>query len=350
MLRLILLLLLTVASSAQAQMLRRGHASSSYSGPCDVITGGCVEAWSVTRAMLDSYHGPLFQIAKGASPFTTCDVPQNSNRQADPSACIASVCVGAVATGCLWNKIYSQVHPTVNDYQQYTYGQMTSPFTIDATTGLPAFNSSSGTGNAGGFLITSNPGTGDATADLQVTGAPTSGSSRSALMVGRPGGPFVQCCGAFGWDHLASIPPGQPGYYGGDFELAPDYNTPLCLSGHYCWNLDLEQGPDSAHCRPTATLTGVDLGTSIVDLTIISTWEQSSGTFTGWHNGHADFTATDTTLCSPANYSHFSAGGDMSPSPTYFREGLITSTVLSGTDETNVFNNIKAFYPALTFP
>ena len=100
---------MVVCFSANAWM-PRGTTFTTYTGPCDVISGGCVEAYSYTRAMTVNYSGPLFQISKNASPYTTCDVGQDTNHKASPAACIASVCTGAVISGCFYSKAYSQIH------------------------------------------------------------------------------------------------------------------------------------------------------------------------------------------------------------------------------------------------
>ncbi len=295
--------------------------------------------------MKASYTGPLFQIAKGASPYTTCDVVQDvTTHVALPAACIASVCVGGVASGCFWSIIYGQINATVNDLRQYNYGN-SLVFAIDGTTGLPVFDTSPNDPALGGarYFITSNPGASDTTSDTLVTGAPTVGSDRSVLWVGRPTATYTECCGQFGWSHAASD------YvltvFGTDFMVATQYNTPTCASGHYCYTLDLEQGTG---CSPSGIVT--DLGTSVTDQLLIATFVSSSSTYAMYNNGHTAGTTTGATGCVPRNYARLASGGDVSATISYFREGALIGSAMSSGDRSAVTSNVTSFYSTLTFP
>jgi len=61
-----------------------GAATTVYQGPCDLLTGGCAEAYSVTRAMTASYKGPLFQLGLAADKNAkTLDIGQTAAHTAD---------------------------------------------------------------------------------------------------------------------------------------------------------------------------------------------------------------------------------------------------------------------------
>jgi hypothetical protein len=85
---------IALPSGAEAQ--RGGGPSSTppyYLGPCDVIRGGCAEAYSVTRAMKASYAGPLFQLVR-LSDNVTLNVGQ-TNHVVDTSG-IPTFCDGNI--------------------------------------------------------------------------------------------------------------------------------------------------------------------------------------------------------------------------------------------------------------
>jgi hypothetical protein len=68
-------------------------------GPCDIYSCGntpCVAAHSSTRALYDSYSGPLYQFLR-ASDGTTADIPPLSAGSVADAAAQDSFCHGA---GC----------------------------------------------------------------------------------------------------------------------------------------------------------------------------------------------------------------------------------------------------------
>ena len=123
--------------------------SGSVSGPCDVFTGGCAEAFSVTRAMTSSYTGPLFQLQR-ISSGAALDIDQNPSTQAADMTTWSAFCSG-VASNCAYKKIYAQIQIGANDLVPSTFvtnwtdcsaGGITcaAPFAIEAATGLPITN------------------------------------------------------------------------------------------------------------------------------------------------------------------------------------------------------------------
>jgi len=322
-----------------------GSVATPYTGPCDIVV--CVEAWSMTRSMKTSYTGPLFSIQKNAAPYTSCDIQQNANRKADMATpCIATACTGGVITGCFIDVVYAHIQGSANNLRQYDYGQSLK-VTVDVTTGLPVFDNTAGPGTPAMRLITSNPGAADIHADQVVAGAPADGASRSVMVVGRAV-PFIsQCCGFFGWSHKSDLPSSI--FWGTDFMPIVTYNHPDCGSNNYCAGLDLEQG---GGCVPTTPPPGpsLNLGPTVTDQMFIATFNASSTVISFSSNNNQSSATNPTTGCSPHGYARLAAGGDMSLTPTYFREGLLTAGVLSGTEQTALFNNVTAAYPALTFP
>ena len=79
-----------------------------FAGPCDIAaTAGtpCVAAHSVTRRMLNSYAGSLFQITR-ASDSTTLGIGALANGRVNQAA-IDTFCA---ATTCTYSLIYDQMH------------------------------------------------------------------------------------------------------------------------------------------------------------------------------------------------------------------------------------------------
>ncbi|KAI6847631.1 putative alpha-L-arabinofuranosidase [Hortaea werneckii] len=82
-------------------------ASLAAAGPCDIYADGgtpCVAAHSTTRALYDSYQGPLYQVQRGSDDATTEITPISAGGIADASA-QDSFCNG---TTCLITVIYDQ--------------------------------------------------------------------------------------------------------------------------------------------------------------------------------------------------------------------------------------------------
>lgn len=89
--------------------------SSSYQGPCDILSGGCNEAYSMTHALTVNYSGPLFQLVR-SSDGTTLNVPQTSNHTANLSV-IPAFCYTTVNSPiyCYVQKVFAQINTGGNN-------------------------------------------------------------------------------------------------------------------------------------------------------------------------------------------------------------------------------------------
>src|SRR6185369_4186957 len=125
-----------------------GATSPTYQGPCDLLSGGCAEAYSVTRAMTASYKGPLFQLGLAADKNAkTLDIGQTDAHTADMTTW--SAYCGGSASKCVVSKIYAQIHSGSNDLLPAIWNAPWGPncsaggytcaakFTIESATNLP---------------------------------------------------------------------------------------------------------------------------------------------------------------------------------------------------------------------
>ncbi|KAJ5993104.1 alpha-L-arabinofuranosidase B domain protein [Penicillium sp. IBT 35674x] len=105
-------------------------------GPCDIYGSGntpCVAGHSTTRALYDSYSGPLYQISR-ASDSTTADIsPVSAGSVADASA-HDSFCEG---TSCSITIIYDQTGNTNHLTQAPGGGAAPGPDNLASATGAP---------------------------------------------------------------------------------------------------------------------------------------------------------------------------------------------------------------------
>jgi hypothetical protein len=317
----------------------------SYSGPCDVITGGCAEAYSVTRAMTSAYSGPLFQIYNGT---TTLDIVQTSGRAANMTTWSA-FCGSALTAwflpqyeyspNCYVTKIYAQVHTTANDLQDTNnfctpIPGCSAPFSIDTLTGLP-------------ILITNLVGVytigGD---DAALTGIPGgTANSVSEMYEGLPQ-QTTYCCGQFGLTHATSA----PDTLGTDFMVALGY-----------WQRGLgfiQCNSATDYCAGSEDETSNDLwdySATGGDAVVAIAYNHVANSITAWVNN--DTLGTNSPPCfqggcspfNPGNFLHVGGGGDLGRENTWMRDGLITNTVMSSGDVSAAFGNTAAFYGSLTF-
>jgi hypothetical protein len=205
--------LIALPSGAEAQ---RGGAPSGtppyYLGPCDVIRGGCAEAYSVTRAMKARYAGPLFQLIR-LSDNTTLDVGQTTHIVNTSS--IPEFCNG---TYCLYNLIYGQIHRnTWHAPIKSVEGGLTPPYCttgtacasiwwIDPETGLPAVRTPYPAGYIGPHISAGIPG----------------GTHAMSLMMDGRNDAYTTCCGQFIVGHYAS----KPDIIGSIFGMQYSYGNP----------------------------------------------------------------------------------------------------------------------------
>jgi hypothetical protein len=120
-----------------------------YVGPCNVIVGGCAEAWSVTRRMVASYHGPLLQLALISTPTTRLDIGQTAAGYADMTTW-SKFCSGT-ASNCAIYTIYAQIHGSANNLVPSNFFtcagvpiNCAAPLVIESATGLPIMEADTG--------------------------------------------------------------------------------------------------------------------------------------------------------------------------------------------------------------
>jgi Alpha-L-arabinofuranosidase B, catalytic len=328
--------LIALPLGAEAQ--RGGRSSGappSYLGPCDVITGGCAEAYSMTRAMTARYGGSLFQLVR-LSDNARLNVGQK-NHVVDTSR-IPTFCDG---TYCLYSEIYAQVNgnnfipaTTANGAATPAYcttaNACAALFWIDPTTGLPA-------------IRTAYPS--EYVYEPSSTGITGGTNALSVMMDGRNEG-FSTCCGAFGISHPSHSPDTRGTMmtiwldYGNAINKFMSCRTPTT----FCMGIDEE----------SANRDGADYGSSLGDVISLITFTGGAtrGTVTGTVNGTQIFSHTPTNANTlGANMAIGTAmrlgdGGDLSHVDVIFREGLITNGVASVRDEAAARNNMTTFYGA----
>lgn len=326
-----------------------------FNGLCDLTT--CAEGYSVSRSTKASYSGPLFQLYNGSS---TLDIGQNGSHGVDLSTWSA-FCSG-VASNCKYAKIYAQIHTGgANDLipsvffgpfgPDCTGGgafKCATPFSIDATTGLPIFISNGTAQTSSPYNIGAQTGLYTLVNDQNATGVNGPASSSSITYIGRsmvppassPGG---MCCGPFGIGHAYN----SPDTLGTDFFISIAFGHGnfsqwnQCISAtNYCIGIDEESEGDWA-----------DYGSSIINLIATITYDQPSNKVTADLNGTQLINKTPTaTFSNTGNTIHLGAGGDLSePAPATFWEIIVTNSAMSLATHTTISNNVKAYYPTTTF-
>jgi hypothetical protein len=329
-------------------------------GPCDVVV--CAEAYSMTRAMKNSYVGPLFQLYNGTATLDIGQVP--STRKADMTTWSA-FCSG-VQSNCKVSRIYAQIQDSSNDLPaanfnpgsnstsacntvSYTYCM--APFTIEAATGLPIltlvnpyqYSANLGRGpgghGPGGF--------GDDAAAIGING----GMTGSVVYTGAfP--TTTACCGVFGIAHKFND--NVAVHQGGtDFMVFLNYGQfsspiggPRCTTKtSFCVGADFEALSSMVPREPKSCCSPGPYHGVVMVLTA------ANQNVTEYINGTLEYSGVITPGMNVHTYIRIGGGGDMSqPAPVLMREGFFANHVLSATEVTNITNNNKAFYSALTFP
>lgn len=139
------------------QPISASPAAAQIVAPCDLLSGGCLSAWSVTQRMRGAYHGALFQLYRDDA--TTKLVGTLPNGYVDLPT-LHSFCDGH---DCFFQTVYDQLN-----LNSMTAAVGTQPLLGWDTNGLPMivlFHGSLSTINHGGFMINSSP-----------VGLPTTGS------------------------------------------------------------------------------------------------------------------------------------------------------------------------------
>jgi hypothetical protein len=319
---------------------------SPYQGPCDVVTGGCAEAYSVTRAMTASYGGPLFQLGRIADG-ATLDVGQTRAHAVDMTTW--SAFCGGVASNCALSKIYAQVQagghndlvPSVfrapGGGPNCSAGGLTcaARFTVEAATALP-------------ILATVAPQEYTLAGDDYAVGINGGTAAMSIVYNGKPVAGTTYCCGVFGLTHHYDA----TDTFGTDFMVALGYgfddpngsgvNVNCGTPSTYCAGAEEESKNDLA-----------DYGSSPADNAIVVTeFDPSANAVFSYLNGTRLFSHSPPTASINAGTAiHLGGGGDLSqPDPVLMREALFTNTAMTPSDGSALKANTGAFYSMLTFP
>ena len=329
--------------------------SQSYQGPCDVVT--CAEAWSMTRAMTKNYNGPLFQLFNGT---TTLDIGQ-INHVVDMSTW--SAFCGGVQSNCKVGKIYAHIQTPPNNIlvPSTVAGAVggvctgggnyfcAAPFTIEAATGLPILTTLGSGGTNGTTLIPPSSmyynGNGVYGADDSLMVGVTGGTASMSVVMSTKPTLFPNCCLSFGPSHKYNIccTGGTEfgigvgfGVFNGQYGCANNYNT-------FCLGISEENSYPPCTNAPLAG-NGADMGHDFQNSIIGATYDSGSTFVSGYVNG---VLLTNHASNCPQNvpvYNHLGAGGDLSVSPTFFREGFVTNTAMSAANHLAAYKNMAAFY------
>lgn len=304
-----------------------------FNRPCNLLAGKpCAEAHSLTHALVNTYTGPLFQIALASNHASTLDIGQTASHVADMTTW--SAFCGGVQTNCVYSKIYSQIHATSNDAVPGTYqnpiGCATNcyaPFSIDPTTGLPWMTVGNGQPTPEYTLA----------ADAALTGVNGGTNDITVLLVARTIPYSVSpCCGSFGLGHFYT----DPNTTGTNFEIAVNYNGSVYFMG-----TDYE-GTGQAGCSKSAAGGPID----VIDMIAVNS---GSTLATGISNGTVCWSGNPPfgTAINAGTHLRVGGGGDVSqPAPLTFRDGMIFNAFLTPADEAVIETNLRSFYSQLTFP
>ena len=318
--------------------------AAAYQGPCDVVPGGCAEAYSVTRAMVASYTGPLFQLGR-TSDKTTLTVGQTSAHAADLSTW--SAFCGGSQSSCVVAKIYAQVHGGSNDLTPGVWNTPWKPdcsaggytcaakFTIESATGLP-------------ILTTVSPQEYALAGDNYATGINGGKQAMGIMYNGKPVANSVYCCGVIGLTHKYNA----TDTHGTDFMLALAYgwrdSGGCCIavncgsSTSYCVGAEEEEDNDLA-----------DYGTSpVANALVVTQFDPTSNAVSTFLNGTQKFSHSPPKAALNAGTAvHLGGGGDLSqPDAVLMREAFFTNAVMSPSTVTALKANAVSFYPTLSFP
>jgi hypothetical protein len=320
-----------------------------YQGPCDLISGGCAEAYSMTRAMTASYTGPLFQLGLAADKNAqTLDIGQTDAHTADMTTW-SDYC-GGTQSKCVVSKIYAQIHSGSNDLLPAVWKAPWGPdcsaggytcaarFTIEQATNLPILTTDAPqeyairTNNTENFATGINAGT----------------KAMALLYHGKPVPNQVYCCGVFGLAHKYDA----PDTFGTDFMVALAYGWKdsggCCIAvncgknNNYCVGAEEEENNDL-----------YDYGTSPVENAIVVTqFDPSANAVITYLNGKQVLSHSPPKAnLNVGTAIHIGGGGDLSqPDPVRMREAFISNAVLSASEVTAIKANIEAFHPTLNYP
>ena len=353
-----LLTALLFAGPTSAFLLRNaaggdGSASPpSYVGPCDVTASPCAEAYSLARAMTNSYSGALFQLER-QSDNATLDIPQTSQHTADLSG-VWMFC-GSSPTQCWYSKIYPQINVGAANnalvpqlagaplgycigggvMPPYPYN-CGAPFWIDPFTGTPmvstilqaAYTTPSQSGqNLVGINVNTFEGT------VVWIGRNEQGTTRSGYFGLNCPDTYAPCTGTSFYGNMITV-----GNQWGNTFTAPV----VCTSATtFCIFVDYNGGGWNQ----------VDYGNTpgrvVLEDKLVATPMSSN---------HLIVNGVDKLTSTPPSQATYSGGlyngaivasfGQVDHSDGLFQEGIVFNTAISTGDDTAIANNVSAFYAA----
>ena len=322
-------------------------ASVVYAGPCDVATGGCAAAYSVTRSMRSAYAGSLFQLSNGSSTLDVGQVGHVADLSGIPAFCAGKTCV--------YSKIYDQSGNGADLLPATTGTAAPSTCTTGNASGLNCASAYWLDGNTGLPIVqTTYPSEYDVAATAITGGA----NPVSVFFYGRneswPGifgiGHAPGAALTNGTDFIATV------YASNVWATAPTNYITCSGATVACLAVDEETSvePFDATNKPGAIGATYSTGSN-GDINVLITYDGSS-TVKGYANsGTALFTDSppssfqyDSSNLAPGNHVKLGCGGDCTNGEVIFREGFVTNSTLSSADYASIASNVSAFYSAHT--
>jgi hypothetical protein len=321
-------------------------------GPCDALTNGCAEAYSVTRAMTASYRGPLFQLQK-ISDGRTLDVMQTSSQKADLSTW-SGLC-GGTPSNCVISKVYAQIHngnSAINNLLPVTWNNKldnnwgwgpkcddsgypcAARFTIESATGLPILT----TFESQQYALAE---------DGDSVGIRAGNNAMGILYNGKSIPNETYCCGLFGLTHRYDM----GNIYGTDFMVVLGY-------GHGESWVNINCGSSTSYCVGAEEESYNDLvDIPFTENAVVVTQFDPSPKVATYLNGVRLFSRGSPWVTqqtgNPINAGrsiHLGGGGDLTqPDRVQMREALITNHFMSDLEVSAMQANSVAFYPSLSF-
>jgi non-reducing end alpha-L-arabinofuranosidase len=296
-----------------------GGGSATALFPCDIMAAAgtpCIAAHSVTRRMLASYTGSLFQLER-ASDSTTMDVGTIANGQVNQSA-ITSFCA---STTCTFSIIFDQMNtPSSGNNLPAVGAQSPISFVSFAGGSLPV-------------LAITDEAYRNRTATVNV---PTGNSAITEYMVIN-NSLSATCCGTYGdmENHV--------GDDGGGTMFALAYSTGsegVEGTGPGPWpGVDWENGVFLFGPTPTQT----NLSILAKYATAGPTWELKSGDATQGPLTTLNNSAPPFTAAFEGGLS-LGEGGDGSQAPVAFFEGAVIASTTSDATDNAIQANVATFY------
>lgn len=345
--------------TATAGMLIHGGAQVAalgFQGTCNVLSAGCAEVWNVQRAVVASYAGALLRITNTTNS-TTLDIVQDGSHKADTSTWSA-FCGGTNTTTsgittnshCVTSKIYAQVQGSANDAVPSVFSApfgpdcsaggntCACPFAIEVATGLPILN-------------TAAPCEYTLASDGNATGI-TAGTSSLSLFYEGIAQTTTYCCGPAGIGHAYNV----TDTFGTTFYLSVAQGQFSNSSGNQSQtSTSYSSGLDEESIGDLVDYSSTNIGSVFA----AGAFDSAANKVSSYINGgqlRSPITpaAALCTSCVGINLPrsvHIGGGGDLSqPTPAVMRGFGLTNGVISQSDVTAAYSNIKAFYSgSLTF-